>query len=709
MTPRSRGAVVAVLIQVAAALSAATAWAAGAASGLPTDRAVAPAALPYLTPTAQSLAATSHARDGTNGDGYVTTLDYLHRDPFGPLASPYLYRDREGRYVLMQAAGPGAITRVWLTAIGRHGRGDPSGFGRIEIFIDGERRPRVDLPAARMFSGRVAPFVTPLCGGPVVSGGGDYCDVRMPFRNGAKVVTTGRADYWQIDYESYPRGTRVSAFTRSDLATRAAARMLSRAGRDPGILPRGPIHSGTVTLASGRARDLFRAHGPGTLRDIELSFDHPTDSSLQGLWLEARWDGHRTPDLAAPVADLFLSGAGERAPATALLAGYLPDRHRGYLRFPMPYARSAAVRLVNRGAGPVRLSWRVQQSARRYAGVGTTTGELHATYSSVTAATRGRDVRLLDAQGSGRVVGLSLTEEGRYSPGLPTFLEGDLRAYIDGSQTPQIYTTGTEDTFGGGFYYTHGPFALPTHGETTLEDAPRGARASQYRLLLNDSWSFRDGIRLGIEHGAGNSTPVLLRSVTFWYGAPRSQLRRTDRLEIGMVRSEQGHRYRASQGSRYRLTGFYEGDRDGNVSPTGEDFPAGAQPPRRGADPQHESITGWGRKHRPGGMVKFTLKLSPRNVGVVLRRRLDQAGFQQGAEVTVDGSQVGTWLSPGVNDRKRFADSDFYIPAAITAGRHSISVGLRILRPDAPAPARAQIGWRDFRYDALSIMSGGRR
>jgi hypothetical protein len=116
-----------------------------------------------LEPSVQVAGASSHALNGSNHDW-----------------GRYLYRDQDGAYVLMQASGPGAITRLWMTRA--HLEGDEHEIGRAEIFFDGERHPRVDLPANELFSGKVAPFLAPPCGDEVVSSGGDYCDVPMPYR-----------------------------------------------------------------------------------------------------------------------------------------------------------------------------------------------------------------------------------------------------------------------------------------------------------------------------------------------------------------------------------------------------------------------------------------------------------------------------------------------------------------------------------------------
>ena len=53
-------------------------------------------------------------------------------------------------------------------------------------------------------------------------------------------------------------------------------------------------------------------------------------------------------------------------------------------------------------------------------------------------------------------------------------MEGDERVHFDGSRSPAIYGTGTEDFFSGAYYYNRGRFTLPDHGLTAKEDVLGG-------------------------------------------------------------------------------------------------------------------------------------------------------------------------------------------------------------------------------------------
>jgi len=82
------------------------------------------------------------------------------------------------------------------------------------------------------------------------------------------------------------------------------------------------------------------------------------------------------------------------------------------------------------------------------------------------------------------------------------FLEGDEMIFVDGEMTPSIVGTGTEDYFGGGFYFENGPIAAPYHGVLIKDEAL--ARVSAYRWHVEDAMPFARAIRVTIEHGSQN-------------------------------------------------------------------------------------------------------------------------------------------------------------------------------------------------------------
>ncbi len=675
--------------------------------------------LPCLDETRLAYMDSSHSRAGTNLDFFTVA------DPV-PHQRPYLYRDAQGRYVLLDADGPGILQRLWFTQLAPTTdpgitQGPLDETGRVQIFFDGESTPRVDLPATELFRGEHAPFLFPLCADHERSSGGNLCNLPMPFARRAVIAVTGRPNYWNLEYQRLAPGSEVRTFDPADPATLAAvaeaAEMLTKGVPISG----GSWRSGRAEIESGQSVTLLQLAGTRVLDALELTL--PADAGPEQFRLRAWWDGEPEPALDARLSELFLTGLGARGPARGLLAGYRPELRRGYLHLPMPVRSGARFALDNLGAAHADVRWRVHEAENAAAATDARCGRLRATAQENVEGVNGEDVPLLDVAGrAGKIVGFSYTVDGpNYGNALTTFLEGDERVYIDGAQTPQLYGTGTEDIFGGGFYYGRGPFSLATHGMTAFEDGGRGKRVAQYRLLPFGGWPFRASIRIGFEHGGGDGVPVTASSLVYWYALPAPRWVRTDMLDVGQAGDEAAHAYSGGALPALRLAAYFDGDRDGNLS--SEAFDLAIAPGSLPALTPAELVTDDGRYHAVGETIQFTLAIEARNAGVVLRRRLDQILFDQRAEVLIDGVPAGTWGWPVVNDLKRWAEHDFLIPAALTAGKSRIAVTLRVIAPrqtpllsslsadtllstQTSLPSLGLLnlgGWSDFRYEAYSL------
>ncbi len=103
-----------------------------------------------------------------------------------------------------------------------------------------------------------------------------------------------------------------------------------------------------------------------------------------------------------------------------------------------------------------------------------------------------------------------------------------------------------------------------------------------------------------------------------------------------------------------------------------------------------------GRSHA-GGEINFTVAIDPRNEGVHLRRRLDQAGPRQAAEVFVDGRPAGTWYHSDRNEFLRWFDSDFDLPADLTRGKSVLKIRITVKQ------GQGYGDYTDFRYEVLTF------
>jgi len=188
---------------------------------------------------------------------------------------------------------------------------------------------------------------------------------------------------------------------------------------------------------------------------------------------------------------------------------------------------------------------------------------------------------------------------------------------------------------------------------------------------------------------------------------------KTDTLYIGDANSEGQHHYVSPQASApYEVTSRYESGvdtADGQV----------IYPP--------ESDTG----RTTTGISEFDLEIVPKNLGVLLRRKLDYTFPNQRAEVFVAANHRGTvgafkpagvWYLAGSStcvysnpkeelgpaqhmvqsSNRRFRDDEFLLPLQLTRGCSKIRVRIQFAPvpiPLFPGAAVSDLAWSEMRYD----------
>ncbi len=588
--------------------------------------------------------------------------------------------DAAGDEILLDERGPGCVYRIWFTGF--------AASDRIHVFFDDEPTPRIDATLATFFSGQMAPFTAPLAGNAQDSSGGFFSYVPLPFARSLRITATaGSAYYYNIDLHSLPPDATVTSWTGvEDLS--AARELWASAGVDPKPSTDGPATEQTVDLAPDGRQVLFDGDGPSELTSIEMTVpglarasDAGTSASgdagafvpnvLDTLWMTMAWDDETTPSVSAPVGSLFGLGSLRPTASGGLVAGMRADDTL-YFYFPMPFAKHARVELSNRGSTPVEgMSVRIGSRPFPYAFDAVGTFAVQYTESS---SAPGADLTLLDTSGSGKVVGVVLTE-GRAACGsqcnVRGYLEGDEHILVDGARTPVVLGTGTEDFFNGGFYFKDGPFGLPTHGNVAHDTTLGGDATSAYRFLVSDPIAFRDHVRLSLQHGPTDDVAVTAATLVYYYRQARVRLMQTDSFVVGTAADEAAHGYHlTNQTWSGSFTATFEGEFDS------------------------QKVTSTGRAHK--GSSFFQLAVSPDNQGVVLRRLLNQTTGNQRAEVFVDDTLVGDWLTPGSNAWHPWRECDYVLPASVTAGKSLLSLEIRFVSSDTD--------WNEFQYETFSQL-----
>jgi hypothetical protein len=511
--------------------------------------------------------------------------------------------------------------------------------------------------------------------------------------------------------------------------------VISRTGSDLAPAGTGGIReqSGRIQLAANRMTPVWTsAGGPSMVRAIEFSVPRGQALAFSNARLRVTWDNRASASIDAPISPFY--GAGilynrdnreYLVKSFPMVVRYTPDRVYLSCYFPMPFFRSARVELTGAGVPIADVEWKIRSAP--YPDPANFVGYFHATYRDHPAPEAGKDLLLLDTtqtegggDWSGQFVGTSFIFS--HAAVLNT-LEGDPRFFFDDSRTPQAQGTGTEEWGGGGDYWGGENMTLPFAGHPTGAKNAQTAVSeedkieSAYRFLLADLMPFGKNARIQLEHGGVNESTQHYQTVTYWYGLPAPSLILTDELIVGDQTSERRHNYTSPDASApYEITSRYEWGPD--TLQGREIYPAETD---RGRTTKTTS--------------EFTLRIDPRNFGVMLRRKLDYSFPNQRAEVFVAGAEsgqpdwkpAGVWYLAGSNmcvfsspgqelgatqhvvqtSNRRFRDDEFLLPLALTQGRKAIRVRVKFtpvsvpLFPGHPLP---ELAWSEMRYTAYSFV-----
>ena len=268
---------------------------------------------------------------------------------------------------------------------------------------------------------------------------------------------------------------------------------------------------------------------------------------------------------------------------------------------------------------------------------------------------------------------------------------------------------------------------LPFAGHPVGAKNPKEAKSdldkieSAYRFLLADSFPFGKNARITLEHGGTNESTQHYETIAYWYGLPAASLVKTDELAVGDDGSEKLHSYVSPEASKpYEITSRYEWGVD--TIKGQEIFPATTD-----------------RGRTTTGTSEFTVKLTPDNLGVLLRRKLDYQFPNQRAEISVaavdeNGKAVGPfepagiWYLAGSNtcvysnprdelgatqhnvqtSNRRFRDDEFLIGPALTKGRSAIRVRVRftpVKIPLFPGAKLPDLAWSEMHYTAYCYVT----
>lgn len=424
--------------------------------------------------------------------------------------------------VMLDAKGPGAITRFWVTVARTDGK------GTLRIYIDGKLA--VEGEVLKLLSGGA------LCAAPLsesVSPASPYLNrghnlyLPIPYAKSCKITYDSpsrrtpqpgkngkpprkESFYYNVEARTYAPSTEVESFSMDVLNRERALvaetnRKLAR--RMNGIeKPCAETLSFDEVIPPGGAvsRTVARADG-GAIRRLAMAVaSGKKPQALRSTVLEISFDGERT--VWAPCGEFF--GCGYTYEAFSSWFTSCTGVGRMESRWTMPFEKTCTVTVHNYGKEPVTLSmtalevgayrWNPARSMHfgacwhEYADAPSRKGKEKQQY----------DYDYAELEGEGLFVGTSLA---LWQPETRWWGEGDEKVFVDGEKAPSYVGTGTEDYYGYAWCrpqpFDHPFIAQPIgigQGSPLQADSPR-RNAVNLRHRALDAIPFTKSIKFHME------------------------------------------------------------------------------------------------------------------------------------------------------------------------------------------------------------------
>ena len=394
--------------------------------------------------------------------------------------------ENEGRKesVMLDVDGPGVITRIWIA-------GNPNLKATLRFYIDGEESPVWEAERAgaligenhdigRLLSSRSVEQDELTNGRP-----GHNLYAPVPFAKHVKITyeapeerpRPGNGMFYNINYRLYQDQVNMESLHQST-PTRYAAVLkktntqlsdfMDLSPNDIRVPEEKKVHSDVFTLNAGSSKEM-NLKGGASIRRLLLSIDSENpDKTVRDLWILLSFDGQTTVEV--PVG--FFFGCGDQLVASSDWYRKVDTSGNMACFWVMPYQNNASVRLENRGNQPVssRLTvatgnWKWNHRSMYF----------HGTYFQnnhvETEARVGVDFNFITIPASSGVYVGDIFQISKEIGGW--WGEGDEKIYIDGSDFPDHFGTGTEDYYGYAwghpeiFYH---PFVGQPIGDANLND-----------------------------------------------------------------------------------------------------------------------------------------------------------------------------------------------------------------------------------------------
>jgi hypothetical protein len=417
--------------------------------------------------------------------------------------------------VMLDAAGPGCVVRIWATAFNPR--------GTIRVYIDDAAKPAIEERVDRLIGGDA------LVGKPLsaVQARGMNLYLPIPYAKHC-VVTYDRPYFWkkgqekqenqlyyQVNYRTYEPGTQVESYSREafDKAKETLAKVQKTLLDPAGAAPETGVAQSAKTVTLGpKATTVTKMSGSGAIRKLSVKLEaKDLMAATRSTVIEIEFDGVRT--VWAPVGDFFGSGVGVHPFQTWWRSIAKDGTMTCY--WVMPYKQSATIRLTNLGSQDVQATVGALAGGYQW---DDRTMVFHANWRHEFPldAAKKIDWNYLEASGKGVYMGDTLAI---VNPVTAWWGEGDEKVYVDGEKFPSHIGTGTEDYYGYA-WCTPEFFSDPFHAQPWAEGPGNKGHATNTRERLLDGIPFTKSLKFDMEVWHWAPVKMSYAVTTFWYGLP---------------------------------------------------------------------------------------------------------------------------------------------------------------------------------------------
>jgi len=409
-------------------------------------------------------------------------------------------------WVLIDADGPGAIVRWWITA--------PHYKVTFRVYLDGEEKPAIEANIGDLVGGK---FLT---GAPLSeeTARGRNLYLPIPYAKHVKVTVddmpTQQNLYYQINYRTYEKGTNVETFSMDKL--KKQEQLIDQVQKE--LLASSEFkftnsESATWKIPAGKTIRLFSSsNSPQCVMEttLKVSADDVTQA-LRSTLIRIKFDGKET--VCCPIGDFFGSGVG----VNPYKSWYTSVKKDGTMisRWVMPFKSNMEVVFENLSDKPVEIeynhkmqpyswndhtmyfhcNWRQEREIKTVAGDGT------------------KDFNYIEIKGKGIYCGDSLSVLNRHTG---WWGEGDEKIYVDGEKFPSHFGTGSEDYYGYA-WCTPEFFESPFHAQPRAEGPQNFGHTTNSRYRLLDGIPFTKDFKFDIEVWHWAATKIDYAVTTYWY------------------------------------------------------------------------------------------------------------------------------------------------------------------------------------------------